>query len=154
MIVAQYNVGKRKHSNLVQGQGDARGPLSARWRLVQDESKFLFQSANCFERRMRCLDIRWTGPRRHKTKIGGLNRISDEIVVAARRVNKCQRAAPLLKCSQCMLKLESIGDSFDHRFGVRSACRPIRDCALAIGLQHEHALVIFDSGDCQTDTES
>jgi hypothetical protein len=29
VVVAQYNIGKREHSSLAQGQGDQRGTLSA-----------------------------------------------------------------------------------------------------------------------------
>src|SRR5215510_5834896 len=99
MVVALHDVGKREHANLVQIYGAARGTLPAGWRLVKDERKFLAQPANCLERRMCCLDVRQTRPRRNETEHSRSDGIGYQIVVAARRVDDCQRAPPSLEGS-------------------------------------------------------
>src|SRR5262249_19721056 len=146
------NMGKREHSSLAQGQGDARGTLSAGRRLGEDKGKFLVQPANDLERRDRCLDVRLTRSCRNETKVCRPNGSGNKIVVAAGRVNDRQRAASLLEGAQGALELEPIGDPLDDRFGVNSTRRPVRDRALAIGLQYEDTLAILHGGDRQTDT--
>jgi hypothetical protein len=83
VVVAQYNIGKRKHSSLAQGKGDSRGTLSAGRRLVEDKSEFLIQPANDLERRQRCLNVRLTRSRRNETKVSRPDGNDNKIGVAA-----------------------------------------------------------------------
>src|SRR5262249_36664232 len=141
----------RSHSSSCRGQGGGRCPGSASRRLDENKRKLSVRPANCFECRERRLDIRLTRSRWNETKVSRPNGIGYKVVVAARRIDDRQRAAPPLEASQGALKLEPVGDPLDDWFWVSSTRRPVRDRALPIGLQHEHPLAILHGRDRHTD---
>ena len=91
MVVALDDIRKRQGPRRIQRHGGFADAITARWRLVEDECKWLAKFASGAQRRQRRLDVSRTGPCRDQTYVGGADCACAQVVGRCGRVDDGQR---------------------------------------------------------------